>query len=81
MSREGQIGARRGLLSRRIKKSTCAYRLAEIKRFPEVSSTTIRDQIELKTVSEEVLNWIPADIRDDVLKTYQKKPNTKEQHN
>lgn len=69
MKRTEAKSSKAGLLSRRLLKSTCAWRSFDELAMPEVSSSEIRAS--LTDASKESLQWVPESIRNDVVKTYQ----------
>jgi nicotinate (nicotinamide) nucleotide adenylyltransferase len=62
-----------GLLSRRLGNQSCIYLWAQVRALPAISSTKIRKCIEENKIKSKQLNWVPRNIRKDVIATYQRK--------
>ena len=75
MTREREGRHPKGLLSRRLNQSTCAYEWAAIKPMPGVSSSKIRQALSEGLQKTHVVSWIPPQIRRDVVEHYQ--PNNR----
>ena len=68
--------SQQGVLSRRLPRSTCAYRFADSPLFEDVSSSSLRESLsEQRTDS---LIWLRDSVRDEIQRAYQKPIMTSE---
>ena len=58
-----------GLRSKRLNAGSCAYRWTDCEPMLKVASHSIREAIVAR--SKKNLSWVPEEIREEVIKTYQ----------
>ena len=74
-SKQNTLQSKKGILSRRLAKSSLGYQVAQIKVRDSISSSEIRLALGKKNAKskakDEIFQWIPKSIQTEVLETYQ----------